>query len=271
MRFFTYAILFAGTLLAACTKEEPESPPVPECAGISSSAAGRVVVQYRERLQASTSPVPMLECRDEVKHPCGNYTLGGVLTATSAGLSINFAGPIQPVVCTTTLDYAYTDLNLGSLAPGNYAVAWQVGSKQTTGAVRVLADRVEITSCDSNTVAVRHPVTYRIPPTTLWGQCYARTAAAQAAVAGVLDSLRKEGAVPVKLPTGHYGHFQVDATGQVVPTPAWRNGQPATATVTPILLSYSGNFARIAGVLKRKPQAGDLSFGISSAHGEYAW
>lgn len=272
MRKFCHPCFAVLALLAACTKQEPESPPVPECAGTSSSAAGRVVVQYREELQASTNPAPGLRCRDEVQHPCGNYMLAQTVTpAYSNGLSINFTGAVAPSLCLTNLDYAYSRVDLGTLVPGNYAVAWQAGSKQTTGAIRVLADRVEVTSCDSNTVAVRYPVTYRIPATALWGQAYARTPAAQAAVAVVLDSLRKEGAVPLMLPAGHYSHFEVGSTGQLIPIPASQNGQPATAVTTPVLLSYPGNFARIKGVIKRRPQAADLSFGLSSAHGEYAW
>lgn len=253
------------------TEVEPESPPVPECAGLSGSAAGRVVVQYREQLQAGTDPLPALQCRDEIKHPCGNYTLGQVVTSAPTGLSVNFTGAVAPTTCLTTTGYAYSRLDLSTLAPGNYAVAWQTGSKQTTGAIRVLADRVEVSSCDSNTVAVRYPVTFRIPGPTVWGQSYARTAAAQTAVATVLDSLRQAGAMPVKLPAGHYSFFEVDAAGQLVPIPASQNGQPASAVTTPVLLSYSGNFARIQGIIKRRPQAADLSFGVSSAHGETAW
>ena len=273
MRNFSYTYLLALGLLAACTQQqEPESPPVPQCPNTSNSPAGRVVVQYREELRAGTDPAPGLRCRDEVNHPCGNFTLAQTVTpAYSNGLSINFTGAVAPTICLTTLDYAYSRVDLSALAPGNYAVAWQAGAKQTTGAIRVLADRVEVSSCDSNTVAVRFPVTYRLPATTLWGQAYARTPAAQAAVAGVLDSLRKEGAVPITLPAGHYSYFNVSATGQLIPIPASQNGQPATAITTPVLLSYSGNFARIKGIIKRRPQAADLSFGLNSAHGENAW
>lgn len=262
------SLLFASCLTACHDKEAaPEAKP---CTGTSASAAGRVVVRYQEQL-GNSGPAAALLCHDEVMYPCANYFLQQVVNTAGNRLSINFTGVTKPSICLTQPRLAYSQVDLSNLATGTYEVAWQAGSKQTPGTIAIFSDRVEVSSCDSNTVAVRNPVTYRISVTTVWGQSYARTPAAQAAVAVVLDSLRKEGAVPITLPAGHYSYFQVDAAGKLVPISALQNGQPASAITTPILLSYSGNFARIKGVLKRKPQAADLSFGLQSARGENAW
>ncbi len=266
---FLLPYLVLVTCLAAC-QDKDAAPEARQCAGTSASAAGRVVVRYQEQL-GSGGPAAALICHDEVMHPCANYLLDQVVTSAGDQLGIHFKGAITPNICLTQPRLAYSQVDLSKLAIGTYAVAWQAGSKQTTGTINVLADRVEVSSCDSNTVAVRNPVTYRIPATTIWGQSYARTPAAQAAVAVVLDSLRKEGAVPITLPAGQYSYFQVDAAGKLVPISASQNGQPASAITTPILLSYSGNFARLRGVLKRKPQAADLSMSLQSARGENGW
>ncbi|HET9504366.1 MAG TPA: hypothetical protein VFO93_12560 [Hymenobacter sp.] len=268
---FTFLLpcLALASCLTAC-QDKKDAPEAAQCAGTSASAAGRVVVRYQEQL-GSTGPAATLLCNDEVIHPCANYTLEQVVATTGSQLSINFTGVTTPTLCLTHPRLAYTQVDLSKLPLGTYNVTWQAGGRQTTGSIAILTDRVEVSSCDSNTVAVRNPITYRIPATTVWGQSYARTPAAQAAVAVVLDSLRKEGAVPITLPAGRYSYFQVDATGKLVPISASQNGQPASAIVTPVLLSYSGNFARIKGILKRKPQAADLSFGLNSARGENAW
>ncbi|MGI4864929.1 MAG: hypothetical protein ACRYFZ_13475 [Janthinobacterium lividum] len=268
-RKFVLASLLLVGLFTACEHKSSEVEPV-QCTGTSASAAGRIVVRFQDQL-AATGTTPTLTCQDEIYHPCANYNLLQVVSSSSNSLSINFTGVDNPSLCLTQPTPAHSRVDLSNLALGTYTIAWQAGSKSTTGSLIIAADRVEVSSCDSNTVAVRNPVTYRIPANTLWGQSYARTHAAQAAVAVVLDSLRKEGAVPITLPAGHYGYFRVDATGQLIPLSASQNGQPATAITTPLLLSYSGNFARIKGILKRKPQAADLSFGLSSARGENAW
>ncbi|RZL13136.1 MAG: hypothetical protein EOO62_09060, partial [Hymenobacter sp.] len=236
-RTFLPASLLLASILTACERNTAEVEPV-QCTGTSASAAGRIVVRFQEQL-AATGATPALTCQDEIYHPCTNYHLLQTVSSTSNSLSVNFTGIDNPTICLTSPALAHSLVDLSSLALGTYGVSWQAGGKQTTGTLLIAADRVEVTSCDTNTVAVRNPVTYRIPATTLWGQSYARTPAAQTAMAAVLDSLRKEGAVPITLPTGHYGHFRVDAKGQLIPLSASQKGQPATAVVTPLLLSYS--------------------------------
>ena len=224
------SLLLVG-LFIACERKSSDLEPV-VCTGTSASAAGRIVVRFQEQL-AATGSTPTLTCQDEIYHPCANYSLLHVVSPSSNSLSINFTGVDNPSICLTQPTPAHSRVDLSSLALGTYAIAWQAGSKRTTGSLIIAADRVEVSSCDTNTVAVRNPVTYRIPANTLWGQSYARTPAAQTAVAAVLDSLRKEGATPITLPTGHYGYFQVDSKGQLIPISASQNGQPATAITTP--------------------------------------
>ncbi|MBO2008101.1 hypothetical protein J4E00_03505 [Siccationidurans soli] len=186
-------------------------------------------------------------------------------------MQIAFGSAVAPNICLTSIGPASTIIDLASTAVGTYSLGLTAGLKRTTGTLLVLPDRIELTTCDSNTVAVRNGILYRIPANAIWGQLYARSAAAQTAAVALLDSLRREGAQVLTLPTGNYGYFRTDANGQLVPLPNLQNGQPASAIATPVLLTFSGNFARIKGVVRRRAQYSDLSASLSSARGESAF
>ncbi len=261
------ALGLLGLSLATACRDSDAPVPAGDCAGPSASAAGRVVVQVSERLLA-TGPQLVLHCRDEVGHPCGNYTLQASLKNTSGSLSLSFPGVSTPTVCLTNIGPATAQLDLSTLPTGTYPLSLQVGARHTTGTLRIQPTKVELTTCDSNTVAVRNGLLLRIPANTVWGQLYARTPAAQTAALALLDSLRREGAQPLTLPAGNYGYFRVDAAGQLVPYTGPLSGQPATAIATPVLLRFSGSFARLRGVVGRRAQAGDLSAGLYFYNGE---
>jgi hypothetical protein len=229
-----------------------------------------VVVQPREALLAA-GPALTLVCRDDVGHPCSNYSLPRTVTTVDGGLQIAFGTAVAPFGCLTSTGPASTTIDLASTPTGTYALSLSAGPKSTTGTLLVLPDRIELTTCDSNTVAVRNGVLYRIPANAFFGQLYARSAAAQTVAVALLDSLQREGAQVLTLPTGNYGYFRTDANGQLVPVSNLLNGQPASAIATPVLMTFTGNFNRIKGVVRRRAQHSDLSVSIISAHGERAY
>ncbi|WP_201980473.1 hypothetical protein [Hymenobacter rubidus] len=268
LRFIALGLL-ALAAASGCASDKASSALQP-CAGPSASAAGRVVVQPREMLLA-TGPSLALQCHDEVAHPCGNYSLPRTVAPIDQGLQIVFGSPVAPTICLTSIGSAATSIDLASTPTGSYALDLTASGRHTTGTLLILPDRVELTTCDSNTVAVRGGVLYRLPVNTLFGQLYARTAAAQTAAIALLDSLRREGAQVLTLPTGNYGYFRTDGSGQLIPISNYQNGQPATAIATPVLMTFTGDFNRIKGVVRRRAQYNDLSVGITSARGERAF
>jgi hypothetical protein len=169
-------------------------------------------------------------------------------------------------VCATSVGFARSNFGIDNLAPGTYSLVLNLGNRKTTGSLLIQTDRVELSTCDTNLVAVRQPLLRRIPPNTIFGHASAGASpAAQAVVLSLRDSLIRLGAQPLTLPPGTYGwYFGIDQNGNYFLLSP-RNPPPAVFAGT--VLTYTGSFARIRAFRERY-RSYALTMSLSSTGGE---
>ncbi|RTQ47793.1 hypothetical protein EJV47_17890 [Hymenobacter gummosus] len=257
--------LLALSSLAAC-KEDQDALNI-ACTGPGATTPDKLFLSPQEELSTSGRKL-WLTARTQAWFPCANYRLPTTATLSGSHLTLQYGQPQEPTMCLTAPGFAGAQENITSLAPGSYTLRLQVGTRKTTGTLLVQPDRVELSTCDTNLVAVRHPLLRRVPVGTIWTRASstAGTAAAEATVRSMRDSLLRLGAQPLALLPGYYGQFTLDASGNPVID---RSGYHPSAVLTSAVLAYSGPMARLQAYLDRH-RANGLYVVIQADNGQQA-
>lgn len=135
-------------------------------------------------------------------------------------------------------------INLGYLEPGQYSLEINVVDATNQATLDVIEDLYAVASDQLTDLTFNYDTLYRIPNGALWGYAgYQNTAYTEIAEA-FRDSLNAFGAVPLSLPKGNYGYFQVSESGEFT--------QPINDQVTyyrEFFKDYTGSESRLNNLL----------------------
>lgn len=257
------------SVLVSCDPPASSDEPAPEtvCSGAGAITTSKLYLRATEDF-ATSGRTLRLHTRTQAAFPCINYLLPATTTQTGQQLTISYGTPYSQSVCLTAIGPANNLQDITQLAAGTYKLNLQVGTRSTTGTLLVQPDRVELSTCDTNLVAVRQPVLRRIPVGTIWTRAHSvlGVAADDAIVRSMRDSLLRLGARPLTLAPGFYGQFTIDANGEPVIN---RSGYYPSAVLANSVLTYTGPMARLQAYINRHRAQGVYMY-IQADNGQTA-
>ena len=158
-------------------------------------------------------------CLTENEFGCSNYKIACHVALHKNVLNVDFSGVEKGGICLRAMGPARSDINLGQLANGVYALTISAGEYKETGTLTVDKDHYKITIKERG-IKFDAVMLNRLPADAVLGRVAYKKNSEDSLLLGVLiDSLKNAGGAVQKLLPGNYGHFVVNEQGRLVSSP----------------------------------------------------
>lgn len=208
-RCLAVAIACAALSLPGCLVEDLTAPPP-------SPVDSTLILRMREELSPGARRL-FLEVRTRTIYPCFNYRIDHLAGIEGRTIWIQFTGVSIGPICLTALGPARATIPLGTLAEVSYDLVLTVRRQARVSELLVAAEAFTVRPARTAWTEFEDPVLRRVPPGTIWGAVCYDAARKEPLVERYLDELRALGARSEPFVPGDYGHFRVDASGNIEP------------------------------------------------------
>ena len=174
-----------------------------------------ILIQPYEEIKDGKRSLVLLSQTEEI-YPCMNFSLRAEKVLTDRSFKLTFTGVEEQEICLTALGPASNKIELGSIPNGDYYIELNNGSVKNKGLLSVTNREIELVFAQQNGIQIVTPKLMRVPENTYWGIIGYHNKEAAGLVAEFTSELKALGAKFNKQAPGNYGHYQVNAEGEMV-------------------------------------------------------
>jgi hypothetical protein len=198
----------------------------------------------------STKRTLELRCFTERDYECSNFAISKTFSKFFNYIEIDFTGIRRSSLCLTAFGPARTRIDLGTLSNRTYNLDITVDRKKSEGQLIVTPDYYSIKLDKQQQLIIRNHTLHRIPANTIWGTVGYHTISTSELAQTFIDSLQILGAKAQSYQPGHYGHFEINSSGQMVIPEGYKFTQPFvynytnnTSNLKKLVRNYGANYS----------------------------
>jgi len=223
-----------------------------------------IVIEVGEELEHDSRRITLF-CKTEKIYPCYNF---GILTDTRTyddAQEITFTKVDQQRVCLTALGPAKATVELGDLPNGEYSIALNNANLKNKGTLRVTDSEIVLQFGRTKGIQFVRSATKRVPPNTYWGMIRYGTASTSQQAELFIQRFADIGAEFHPQEPGHYYHYEIDDSGNLVADPL-RYG----SSVKTFIFQYDGDESKLKDLIQSEgaSQHGSISIRVETYKGE---